>query len=200
MKDYVNEKINDKIVIFWFLIKNNLGIKKEYLLRQGESRMKKLILVLFIFMFFINYSCEPAMTNYLGEANVLEDSKELELYKDLRENYTYNLIFKLGNDLYVYGEKFLTVDNNSYEYLGNGYYKNADIIYFFRNEVTKVKGTPEIKTSVKVKTSDKLKGTSCEGTFHDYTHYLEIDGMKFKDDKKERGFLKSLITIIRNLL
>lgn len=148
--------------------------------------MRKLILVLFIFMFFINYSCKPVMTNYLEKANVLKDNKELELYKDSRENYTYNLIFKLKNDLYVYGEKFLTVDNNSYEYLGNGYYKNGDTIYFFNNIVTKVKGKPKIKTSVEVKTSGSMKGTSCEGVFKNYTYYLELDGMKFINDKKRK--------------
>ena len=160
--------------------------------------MKKIILVLFSLIFLTGYSCDPAYIDFLQEANIPEDSKNLKLYEDSSEDYSNNLIFRLGNDLYVYGKKFLKVDDKSYEYLGNGYYKNGETIYFFTRKVAKIKGEHKIKTSVKIKTNGSMKGTSCEGAFHDYTYYLEIDGMKFKNDRKEENFLNLLINHIKS--
>lgn len=162
--------------------------------------MKKIILVLFSLIFLTGNSCSPVFTNYLEKANISKDSKNLELYEKLSEDFSYNLIFKLENDLYIYGKKFLTVNDNSYEYFGNGYYKNGETVYFFNKEVTKISGKPKIKTYVKIETDNGLKGTSCEGQFHNYTYYLEIDKMKYKNDKREAGLLNSLIRIIQKFI
>lgn len=162
--------------------------------------MKKIILILFGFIFLLNYSCTPVMTDYLDEAGVSRDVRDLELYEDSSENFNYNLIFRVGNELYVHGNKFLTLDNSSYKYLGHGYYMNNDIVYFFDKEVTKVKGEHEIKAYVKIKVNNGMKGTSCEGQFHDYTYYLEIDKIKYRNDEKEEGFFSGLISFISNFI
>ena len=101
--------------------------------------MKKMTAVLFYILFFAVYPCKPLITDYLEKAGIAPDSKNLVLYTDSAENFDSNLIFKLNNKLYIYGEEFMAVNDKTYGYLGNGYYKNDGTVYFFVRKQLKSK-------------------------------------------------------------
>ena len=154
--------------------------------------MKKMIFILFYILFFAVYPCKPIITDYLEKSGISVDSSNLTVYTDSAENFDSNLIFKLDNKLYIYGEEFLTTDDKTYEYLGSGYYKNAGTVYFFRNEVTKIKDNDKIKTYTKTKEVEKFKGTSCDGQFRDYSYFIEINNIKYENGKKNGNFFSSV--------
>lgn len=155
--------------------------------------MKNIICILFYLLFISVYPCKPLITDYLKTSGVAENSKKLELYSDSVQNFDSNLIFKLGDKLYIYGEEFLTVNEKTYKYLGNGYYKNKGTVYFFRNKVTKVHEKDKIKTYVKTKEVEKFKGTSCDGQFHEYFFFLEINNIKYVNGNKKTDFITFVI-------
>lgn len=149
--------------------------------------MKKIILWLFYIIFFTAYPCKPLMLNYLKEAGMFEDNKNLELYSDSRENFNTNLIFKLNNKLYIYGKEFLTVNNKTYKYLGKGYYENDGTVYFFKNKVTKINKNDKIKTYSRSKEAEGYRGTSCDGQFRDTFYFLEINDVKYENGEYQSG-------------
>ena len=151
--------------------------------------MKKMIAVLFYILFFAVYPCKPLITDYLDRAGIAADSKNLVLYTDSIENFDSNLIFKLDDKLYIYGEEFMSVNDKTYRYLGNGYYKNDGTVYFFRQKTAEIKDSDKVRTYVKTKEVDKFKGTSCEGQFHEYFYFLEINNSKYENGKKKSNFL-----------
>ena len=158
--------------------------------------MKKIIFILFYTMFLAVYPCKPLIIDYLEEAGIPADSKNLILYTDSVQDFDSNLIFKLDNKLYVYGKEFMTVDDKTYEYLGSGYYRNNSVVYFFNIETAKIKDTDKVKTYIKTKEVAKLKGTSCDGQFHDYFYFLEINNTKYENGKRADGFFASIISRI----
>lgn len=161
--------------------------------------MKKIIFVLFYFLFLAVYSCKPLITDYLEWSGIAADSKNLELYSDSVQNFESNLIFKLDNKLYIYGEEFLAVNDKTYEYLGSGYYKNEGTVYFFRNKIAKIKKNDKVKTYVKTKEVESFKGTSCEGQFRDYFYFLEINNIEYENGKKADNFFISLFNQISSV-
>ena len=165
--------------------------------------MKKMIAVLFYILFFAVYPCKPLITDYLEEAGIPKDSKNLELYTDSVQNFDSNLIFKLDDRLYIYGKEFMTVSDKTYEYLGSGYYKNDGTVYFFHKKTAKIKDSDKVKTYMKTKEAEKFRGTSCDGQFHEYFYFLEITNVKYENGERKSNFLTSLfnqiISIFRKL-
>ena len=158
--------------------------------------MKKMIAVLFYILFFAVYPCKPLITDYLEKTGIAADSKNLELYTDSVQNFDSNLIFKLNDKLYIYGEEFMSVNDKTYRYLGNGYYKNDGTVYFFRQKTAEIKDSDKVRTSVKTEEVDKFKGTSCDGQFHEYFYFLEINNTKYENGEKKSNFVASLFNKI----
>ena len=158
--------------------------------------MKKMIIILFYILFLAVYPCKPLITDYLEEAGIPKDSKNLELYTDSVQNFDSNLIFKLEDKLYIYGKEFMTVSDKTYEYLGNGYYKNDGTVYFFHKKTAKIKDSDKVKTYMKTKEAEKFRGTSCDGQFHEYFYFLEINNVKYENGERKSNFLTSLFNKI----
>ena len=49
---------------------------------------------------------------------------------------------------------------------------------------------------MKTKEADKFKGTSCDGQFHKYFYFLEINNIKYENGEKRSNFVTSLFNKI----
>ena len=69
-------------------------------------------------------------------------------------------------------------------------------MYFFRQKTAEIKDSDKVRTSVKTEEVDKFKGTSCDGQFHEYFYFLEINNTKYENGEKKSNFVTSLFNKI----